>query len=176
MKTAAEVIEKIANNASNAGFGVRRSLTLPGCGRVDLAASRTRFSWKGILFFSEHILVQHIQHASAPDAGALFQAAFQYGKRRNRIPLPRGFQFGYVIIPVIISEDPNSALVQLVAQSPPRHWALFEFPVVVDLSGSGITYFTGTQNWGRLYLSDIRLLVRGMVERAIARPQDAPGL
>jgi hypothetical protein len=51
------------------------------------------------------------------------------GAVANRLPLLRGMQFGYMIIPIIAGTDPDSALVQHVSALPKRHWSLFEYPV-----------------------------------------------
>lgn len=112
MNNPARTIDRIAAALDSGPFNVSRDVILSDGNTAEAAASRTYFSWKGLVILSQHILVRHVDHATQQDAKALFDAGFRYGKKVNRVPLLRGMQFGYMIIPVIVGESPADALIQ----------------------------------------------------------------
>lgn len=88
----------------------------------------------------------------------LDQIRFQtFGKQvfqfalENKNPWPRGLGGGAVAYPVLIADSvPEN--VRLFAESYcPKHWASFEFPVLVDLSERSIYYYPNTPAWGAFY-------------------------
>lgn len=156
MSNATQVINNIAAALENGPFNVSRDVELPDGSKADVVASRTYFSWKGLVILSQHVVVRHIDGASRDDVKALFDSAFRFGKKANWVPLLRGLQFGYMIIPVIVGESPDPSLVEAVSQRPPKHWALFEYPVVVDLSAQRTVCASGSWVWGNFFFSDLR--------------------
>src|SRR5687767_1970701 len=84
---------------SSAGFRVGSNVELSDGSTADLGASRTTFSWKGLVVISQHLLLRRASSCSVPELQAFFEAGFHYGKSANRVPLFRGLQFGYMIIP-----------------------------------------------------------------------------
>jgi hypothetical protein len=149
-------------------YRVVRDVALPGGMRAAVAASRTYFSWKGLVILSQHILVAQIDNADSKSVEALFGAGFAYAKSVNRIPLPRGFQFGYIVLPVIITKTPNPELIRYVAKSPRKHWSLFELPIVVDADSGTASYFHGKALWGYAYFSDMLSVARKYIDRPAA--------
>jgi hypothetical protein len=145
-------------------YSVVRDVALPDGMTAAVAASRTYFSWKGLVILSQHILVAQIDSADSKSVEALFDAGFAYGRSVNRIPLPRGLQFGYMVIPVIITKNPSSELIGYVAKSPPKHWSLFELPIVVDADSGTASYFHGKALWGYAYFSDMLSVARKYIE------------
>jgi hypothetical protein len=91
---------------------------------------------------------------------ALFESGFGFGKKANWIPLLRGMQFGYLIVPVILTDNADHTLMESAARRPAKHWALSEFPVVIDLARHHLAYFQGAAAWGALYLPDLRNIVK----------------
>jgi len=156
MNNAAQVLDRIATSLDSGPFKVSRNVELSDCKPADVAASRTYFSWKGLVVLSQHVVVRQIDNATRDDAKALFDVGFRFGKKANWVPLLRGLQFGYMVIPVLVGESPDAALVQAASQCPPKHWSLFEYPVVVDLSADRTICFTGTAVWGAFFFSDMR--------------------
>jgi hypothetical protein len=164
MPTAAEmIVGGIGQRFHTGGYKVFQNVPLPNGPMAALTASRTYFSWKGLIIFSQHVIVRQMDNARLPDIQDLFEAGFRYGKQVNKVPLPRGFQFGYMIIPVIVGADAEVAMVQYACASPRKHWSLFEFPVFVD-TRTGQTYcFSGTAAWGAFFYSDMRRLVHEFI-------------
>lgn len=162
-------LDQIENALSCGPFKVSRDVELPDGKPADITASRTYFSWKGFVLLSQHIVVRHINHAVPEDLSVLFDAGFSYGKKVNKIPLLRGLQFGYMIIPVIVGESPDESLIEVVSESPPKHWALFEYPVVVNLSTNDVSFFRGSAIWGKFFFSDLRIVVEKYIESSPVR-------
>ncbi|HPR65339.1 MAG TPA: hypothetical protein PK014_14110 [Thermoanaerobaculia bacterium] len=170
----AQVVNQIAIALRNGPFKVARNVTLSDGRRAAVAASRTYFSWKGIVLLSQHIVVRHIDQASLPDMKVLFDAGFEYAKKMNWVPLPRGLQFGFMVIPVLVGESPASDLVESVSKSPQKHFSLFEFPVVVDLATNQAHYFKGLSAWGAFFFSDLRKVAETYIQGSLYR-QKNPG-
>lgn len=159
MSNATQVLDKIAADLEKGPFKVRRNVTLSNGKIADITASRTYFSWKGLVILSQHIVIQHIDNATKKDAEMLFKTGFLYGKKANWIPLLRGMQFGFMVIPVIVGESPDAPLVETVTKRPPKHWSLFEFPVLINLSTNQTLCYRETALWGAFFFSDMRKVV-----------------
>ena len=164
----AEALDSVAAGLSAGPYKVSRQVELANGLTADITASRTTFSWKGLVILSQHLVLQHVDNASVPDLQGLSKEAFRFGKKANRVPLLRGMQFGYMIIPVIIGCDLDDAALEYASQSPRKHWALFEYPVAIDLTTNRIEYFRGTAVWGAFFFSDLRRIVEKYVERPLS--------
>ena len=167
------MLDQIAAALENGPFKVSRNVDLSDGKKADAAASRTYFSWKGLGIVSQHVVVRHIDNATRDDAKALFDSGFRFGKKANWVPLLRGLQFGYMVFPVIVGESPDATLVDAVSQCPPKHWALFEYPVVVDLSTNQTMCFDGTAAWGAFLFSDMRKVVNTYIKGSLSNKTDA---
>jgi hypothetical protein len=172
MATTEDIIESIARRLSEGGYKVSREVTLPNGPTAKIAASRTYFSWKGLVILSQHIVVQQLDNAKTQDIQALFESGFRFGKHANWIPLLRGMQFGYMIIPVIVGANPDGALVQYVSSSPRKHWSLFEYPVFVDSHNSETFSFQGTAVWGAFFFSDLRKVIEKYITSLPTKASD----
>jgi hypothetical protein len=170
-----ELIDLIGQRFSAGGYKVSRDVSLPDGTAATLTASRTYFSWKGLVVLSQHIVARELDSGSAQDMQDLFEAGFRFGKRANRVPLLRGMQFGYMIIPVVIGVDPDSSLVEYVAGQPRKHWSLFEYPVLVDLRNRQTIHFKGTPIWGAFFFSDMRRLVEEYIASSVASETNTAG-
>jgi len=159
-----QLLDSIERRLRERRYKVSRDIQLPGGALVDITASRTYFSWKGLVILSQHVIIKRIDNATVADMKELFDAGFRFGKKVNRVPLLRGLQFGYMILPVIVSREPKSELIEYVSASPRKHWSLFEFPVVIDLSTGNVSYFRKTAAWGAFFFSDMRSVVSKYIE------------
>ena len=153
------------------GLRVSRQVELPDGPVVDLFGSRTYFSWKGLVILSQHVAVRDYAGTTATpaDAKVLFDASFRQAKKVNRVPLLRGMQFGYMVIPCLVVEAADRALIEYAESRPPKHWSLFEFPVVVDRSTDRTHYYNQTAIWGAAFFSDMRKLAKGCFGAAADR-------
>ena len=163
MHTYQDLLSTVERNLSSSRFRISREVSLPDGAMIDLAASRTTFSWKGLVINSQHFLLRHVPTATVADFRAVFDSGFLYAKRVNRVPLLRGLQFGYMIVPCIAVDSATPDLIAFAASRPRKHWCLFEFPVLHDLSTGQTHYFQGTAMWGAFFFSDLRSLTKSSV-------------
>ena len=161
------LLETIAKRLSDGGYRVERSVQLQDTTTADVTASRTYFSWKGLMILSQHILIKEVESADGSVFSSLFAAGFRFAKKRNRIPLLRGIQFGYMILPVIVTTNPQADLVGYATTIPRRRWSLFEFPVVVNANTGRADYFRGTPLWGAFLFADMRAIVEKFIEHGL---------
>jgi hypothetical protein len=157
-------LASIERRLTDVGYRVSRDVPLSDGGIAQIVASRAYFSWKGLVIQSQHILVRTIDRPVVADIKALFEAGFRIGKERNRVPLIRGLQFGYMIIPVVIANVISNEVRQYVSQEPPKRWCLLKFPVVCDAASNDTYYFKETPLWGAFFFSDLRGVVRRHIE------------
>jgi hypothetical protein len=158
MHTYPDLLSTLERNLSSSRFRVSRDVSLPDGATADLTASRTRFSWKGLVIISQHLLLRHLPTATVADFHALFDSGFLYAKRVNRVPLVRGLQFGYMVVPCIAIDTATPDLIAFASSRPRKHWCIFEFPVLHDLSTGQTHYFQETAMWGAFFFSDMRSL------------------
>jgi hypothetical protein len=160
MDGVSDYLSSVSTILRDFGLRVSRQVQLPDGPVVDLFGSRTYFSWKGLVILSQHVAVRDYAGAAATpaDAKALFEAGFRQAKKVNRVPLLRGMQFGYMVIPCLVVETADTALIEYAVSRPPKHWSLFEFPVVVDRSTGRTHYYNHTAIWGAAFFSDMRKL------------------
>ena len=164
-----DILSAVHANMREFGLHVSQQVELPDGTVADLFGSRTYFSWKGLVLLSQHVAVQDYADtiATPADAQALFDASFRQAKKVSRVPLLRGMQFAFMVIPCLVVATADEALIEYAENRPRKRWSLFEFPVVVDRSRGRIHYYKRTAMWGALFFSDMRKLVsRCMVAAA----------
>ena len=164
----ADYLSSLSIRMAEFGLRVSSQVSLPDGPTVDLFGSRTYFSWKGLVLISQHVAVRDCTgtRPTAGDAKELFEAGFRQAKRVNRVPLLRGMQFGYMIVPCLVVRAADPALIEYAESRPPKHWSLFEFPVIVDRSTGQTHYYNHTALWGGFYFSDMRKLASTCFGRA----------
>lgn len=164
--------EFIRKRFDDGKFRISENVSLSDGTVADFVASRTYFSWKGLVILSQHVVLTTIENPSISDVEALFEPAFKIGKARNRVPLLRGLQFGYMIVPVIVAEEVSDEVKRHVEQQPKKRWSLFEFPVVCRNNSPETFYFRSTPMWGACFFSDLRELIAKYINKS---KQDGAG-
>ncbi|MFT7578850.1 MAG: hypothetical protein ACI9MR_000511 [Myxococcota bacterium] len=132
----------------------------------EITAHRTSFTWKGLVWLSHHLVLTQKENPTPEDFKTLFDASFKFGKKVNSVPLPRGFQFGYLVVPIIAAHSFDQAALDYVTSAPSKHFSLFEFPVLVDLKTGKAHYFEKTGMWGAAFFSDLRKIAATYVDGA----------
>jgi hypothetical protein len=79
----AEIIGGMAQRLSEGGYKVSREVALPDGPVATVAASKTYFSWKGLVILSQHIVVRQLDKARTQGFQELFEAGFRFGKQAN---------------------------------------------------------------------------------------------
>ena len=124
----------------------------------------SKIKWIPLAILSTHIVVLEKDQAKPQDIKELFDIGFRLAKRINRVPLLRGMQFAYAVIPLIVGKDPDSELLLYVASAPRPHWSLVEFPVVMDLTRHQVAFFEGYRNLGGLMWPIMQKIVTSYIE------------
>ncbi len=162
-----EYLDSIERRMSGSRFRVSRDVVLEDGRTAPLTAQATRFSWKGLVLLSQHVVVVHEEAPRSQDVRALLDMSFHHAKKVNKVPLFRGLQFGYMVVPCIVSSGLSGELIDTVTAQPRKRWSLFEFPVALDLSSGAAHYFKGRSVWGAFYFSDLRALASTYLEPSI---------
>lgn len=163
-----EITDDLSRQLEKARYRVRTGEEL-GARPIRFVASKIKGfpAWIPIAMLSTHIVVLEKDKANPQDIQNLFDIGFGLAKRINRIPLLRGMQFGYAVIPIVVGRDPDAELLRYAAAAPRRHWALFEFPVVVDLTKYEVAFFEGLKTHGALIWPILQEIIIKHVEPLI---------
>ena len=141
---------------------------------VDFVASRGYLSWKGLVFQSQHLFCAAIAKPDPADFEALFTNGYQYAKRNRRIPWPRGLQYGFMILPVIVADEISEEVRGFVTSQPKKRFSIFEFPVAIDSTTGRAHCFRKTAAWGAFFFKDMRAVVDRYVVPGVSEPPVPP--
>ncbi|MFL6375265.1 MAG: hypothetical protein ACJ73D_11410 [Pyrinomonadaceae bacterium] len=98
-----------------------------------------------------------IEHLDAATLWNFSRISFDFANSNKSSPLPNGFLMCLFCFPVILTENVDPSLAEQVRQnSPPKHWAAQEMPVIVDVATGGLVYFESTPLWGAAYFAGMR--------------------
>ena len=160
-----EITDDLSRRLAKARYRIRTGEEL-GARSICFVASKIKGfpAWIPIAMLSTHIVVLEKDKANPRDMQNLFDIGFGLAKRINKIPLLRGMQFGYAVIPIVVGKDPDSELLWYAASAPRRHWSLFEFPVVVDLTKYQVAFFEGFKTQGGLIWPILQDIVTKHIE------------
>jgi len=75
---------------------------------------------------------------------------------RNYKGLPRGMQNGISTFNVLVSENVSKEAIKFATARPKKHFALFEMPIVFNLTNEKIYYYKDTPIWGSMYYKYFR--------------------
>lgn len=83
--------------------------------------------------------------------------AFRCALKQGVISLPRGFFESVFSFAVAIADDVDTRTADAIRnETPPKHWASAEIPVIYDRSTRQLIYFERTPFWGAAYFSGFR--------------------
>lgn len=173
MNTTYPITEELAQHLSSERYHIRTGAELD-AQPIRFVASRTKLAFP-MAIESIHIAVLERDRATWHDIKELFKTSFSLGKRINRVPLLRGMQFGYLIIPLIIGREPDVELLSNATLLPKRHWALVEFPVVVDLTCCRVAFFEGYDQEGGMFWPMLQKIVTSHIEPLVDQINEGAG-
>lgn len=158
------ITDRLSESLAKAHFRVRTGEQL-GAQSIRFVASKTMFVPIGLSFLSTHIVVLEKDGAKPHDIDNLCDTGFKLAKRINWIPLLRGMQFGYAVMPLVIGKNPDeeSLLYAISAPDMPR-FCLFRFPVVVDMTECRVAFFEGWQKFGGAVWPKVQKIVMKHIE------------
>lgn len=78
--------------------------------------------------------------------------------------LPKGLGSSVLVVPVLVAEDFDEAVKKWAEETlAPKHWAAFEFPVLVSTRQRQVYYCRKTPAWGAAYYRGFRRFVGGLI-------------
>ncbi len=157
------ITDRLSERLAKAHYRIRTGEQLD-VQSIRFVASKTKFFFPMLGLLSTHIVVLEKDDAKPSDIDNLFDIGFKLAKKINWIPLLRGMQFGYVVIPLIVGRDPDSDLLLYAALTPKAHFALFGFPVVVDLTRYQVAFFEGYKKLGGMMWPIMQKIVTQHIE------------
>lgn len=118
--------------------------------RTGLEITKFGFSENFFTFFEfEHLTTDMLRRFSADALHCALQNCV--------VPLPRGFGESVWSYAVALAKSVDQATLATVRQeTPPRHWAAAEIPVVYDQAQKKLWYFEKTPIWGAAYYAGFR--------------------
>ncbi len=78
---------------------------------------------------------------------------FAYNHRKG---IPIGLGGSLIVYPLLITDSVSFELAAFLKTYTPKHYAAFEFPVVMDFINETLYYLETTPLWGSLYFSGFR--------------------
>lgn len=176
MLALSDVLSGVRSHLEIAGFAIEENVALNGeAGEtVQLLASRRQFSWIGMSFISQTVVVRRASSVTPSEVLSLCDEAFKLAKKRNTLPLVRGFGMGYLSIPCFLVEQVSPELLQFVSSPQRKRFAIFEFPVVFDLATGNTHYLNSTPLWGAVFTYQMRALANVIFPGARAQPSGPP--
>jgi hypothetical protein len=75
----------------------------------------------------------------------------------------RGLQVGVCSAPILVANTVDADLIELAKSRPKKDFALFNYPVVVEMSTQTVHTYTGRIIWGTMYSSWIRKRIKNIL-------------
>jgi hypothetical protein len=154
MLDAESYLAVVAQRLGQDGFEVTPNVVVGG-GPADLWAARRRFQATKFGVVSTFVVVSRHDSIDAAQLAAYSSACFQAAMERaggvrglGSTGLCYAVSVYQTAAPDLCSTVERTALV--------KHWASFEFPVLVDLTTSTITYYRESVIWGAAYIRGFR--------------------
>lgn len=161
------ITDRLSARLAKAHYRIRRGEQLD-AQPVQFVASKTIFIFTGLLLVSVNIVVLEQDEAKPYDIDNLSDIGFNLAKRMNRVPLLRGMQFGYVVMPMIVGKNPDSESLLYAASAPSRwRFGLIKFPIVVDLTRCQVAFFEGYAKLGGAIWPSIQKIVTSHIEPVV---------
>jgi len=125
--------------------------------RFPLVARRTRFEITKFGFSENFFTFQEFDTLSVDDMKSFSAAAFRCANKHRKVPLPRGLGESVWSYAVAYALNPDPRLLEFVrSETPPKHWAAAEIPVVYEPALRKLTFFEKTPLWGAAYYAGFR--------------------
>jgi hypothetical protein len=122
-----------------------------------VVARRTRFEITKFGFSESFFIFGEFDRLTTETFRAFSAAAYRCAKAHGVIWLPCGFFESVWCYAVAIAREVDEATLESVgSDTPPRHWASAEIPVIYDKSQGRLAYFEKTPLWGSAYYAGFR--------------------
>jgi len=131
---------------------------------LDLVAVRSRFELSKFGKMTRFMLVAKVSGVDASMVQDYSARTTKYALDNPHTGLPRGLGRGVLSIPVLVSEDFDDEVKRWITETlAPKHWAAFEFPVLISTSLRQLYYCKKTPIWGAAYYRGFRRFVETQI-------------
>jgi hypothetical protein len=148
---------------SAAGFVIFEHVSEDGMS-FPIVARRTRFELTKFGFSESFFVFGEFDELTTPEVREFSADAYRYAKRHKTIPLPCGlFESVWSYAVALARSVDERTLDSIQSETPPKHWASAEIPVIYDQSRRKLFYFEKTPLWGSAYYAGFRKQIRSLL-------------
>ena len=159
----AELLDNLSKRLASNGFEIQRDVDLRPY-HLDLVAVRSRFELSKFGKMTRFMLVAKVSDVDASMVQDYSSRTTKYALDNPHTGLPRGLGRGVLSIPVLVSEDFDDEVKRLITETlAPKHWAAFEFPVLISTRLRQLYYCKKTPVWGAAYYRGFRHFVETQI-------------
>jgi hypothetical protein len=120
-------------------------------------ATRSSLQLTKFGFWETFFVFREFERLDRGSMQAFVRDAVQYAFANRSVKLPRGLFAGVATFGVALAETADDEAIRAVrSETPPKHWAANEIPVVYDRGARRIHYFEKTPVWGAAYFKGFR--------------------
>jgi hypothetical protein len=135
-----------------------------GAGDFALVARRSRFELSKFGYSETFFVFDRFNSILAKRMREFSADAFAHALRTRTCPLPCGLFEFVACFAVALADQAEAAAVKMVRQeTPPRHWAAVEFPVIFEQRQQKLHYLEKTPLWGSAYYRGFRKTVNRLL-------------
>jgi hypothetical protein len=161
--TTNDYLTKVIQRLRNEGFDCRENVTYSGQ-IFKYVAKRTRFELTKFGFSETFFVFAEFPLLDTSSLRKFSTKCYEYAKKTKSIPLPCGL-FEYVLcFSVAITGGIDMVLAEAVRnETPTKHNASAEIPVVYDLKSNTLYYIEKTPLWGAVYYAGFRKTIQKLL-------------
>jgi hypothetical protein len=128
--------------------------------KVDFIAVKTSLEASKFGKMTRAITIAYLENLDIGTIQSYSMASTKYALDNRDSLLPRGFGGSLLSLPVIVSDDFKIDIKLWMEKTlAEKHWAAFEFPVLISLKDKKIYYCKKTPIWGAAYYRGFRKFV-----------------
>jgi len=153
-------LNELSEGFSRRGFSVKRGVRLDPY-LLDIVAVASAYEVSKFGKMTRFITVSAMDNVDTSDLVKDFSShATKFSLDNRDSLLPRGLGGSLISIPTIVSEGFSEEIKNWMGRNrAPRHWAAFEFPVLISTVDRQVYYYKKTPLWGAAYYGGFRKFV-----------------
>ncbi|KYK20797.1 hypothetical protein AYK24_03675 [Thermoplasmatales archaeon SG8-52-4] len=154
-----EHLELLEKKLKGRRFEIKHNIPIPPY-QIDLLAIKTSFEVSKFSKMTRAIAFTFLENVDIGLVKSYSIASTKYALENRGSILPRGLGGSLLSIPVIVSNGFNiDTILWMEKTIAEKHWAAFEFPVLISLKDRKIFYCKKTPIWGGAYYSGFRKFI-----------------
>ena len=152
-------LEELSSRLSQRGLLVKRGMGLDPY-QLDILAIANAYEASKFGKMTRFITAASMDNVDAITVKDFSSRATQFSLENRESLLPRGFGGSLLSVPTIVSMSFSDDVKDWIGKNrPPKHFAAFEFPVLVSTADRQIYYYQKTPIWGAAYYKGFRKFV-----------------